>query len=107
MAQLAQVPHVDARTDAQLLVGDAARLQLEQDVVAVRAGALQAVQELLVGAADVGLGVELARAQRLAEPWPNVRPMAITSPTDFMCVESVVSTPGNFSNANRGHLTTT
>ena len=32
--------------------------------------------------------------------------MAITSPTDFMCVDSPVSTPGNFSNANRGHLTT-
>ena len=43
----------------------------------------------------------------LPNAWPNVRPMAITSPTDFMCVESVVSTPGNFSNANRGHLTTT
>jgi hypothetical protein len=32
--------------------------------------------------------------------------MAMTSPTDFMCVESPLSTPGNFSNANRGHLTT-
>ena len=39
--------------------------------------------------------------------WPKERPIAITSPTDFMCVESVASTPGNFSNANRGHLTTT
>ena len=37
----------------------------------------------------------------------NVRPIAITSPTDFMCVVSVASTPANFSNANRGHLTTT
>ena len=37
----------------------------------------------------------------------NVRPIAITSPTDFMCVESRSSTPGNFSNAKRGHLTTT
>ncbi len=37
----------------------------------------------------------------------NVRPIAITSPTDFMWVESPSSTPGNFSNAKRGHLTTT
>ncbi len=37
----------------------------------------------------------------------KVRPMAITSPTDFMCVDRFVSTPGNFSNAKRGHLTTT
>ena len=42
----------------------------------------------------------------LANACRNVRPIAITSPTDFMCVESPLSTPGNFSNANRGHLTT-
>jgi hypothetical protein len=42
-----------------------------------------------------------------ANAWRKVRPIAITSPTDFMCVDSVASTPGNFSNANRGHLTTT
>ena len=35
------------------------------------------------------------------------RPMAIASPTDFMCVVSTGSAPGNFSNANRGTLTTT
>ena len=37
----------------------------------------------------------------------NVRPMPITSPTDFICVVRPVSAPGNFSNANRGSLTTT
>jgi hypothetical protein len=37
----------------------------------------------------------------------NVRPMAIDSPTDFICVVSVASAVGNFSNAKRGHLTTT
>ena len=37
----------------------------------------------------------------------KVRPIAIASPTLCMCVESVPSAPGNFSNANRGHLTTT
>ena len=37
----------------------------------------------------------------------NERPMAMASPTDFMCVVSSVSALGNFSNANRGVLTTT
>ncbi len=33
--------------------------------------------------------------------------MPIVSPTDFICVPSVVSAPGNFSNAKRGILQTT
>jgi hypothetical protein len=37
----------------------------------------------------------------------KVRPIAIASPTDFICGPSVVRAAGNFSNANRGHLTTT
>jgi|LULL01.1.fsa_nt_gb hypothetical protein len=37
----------------------------------------------------------------------KLRPMAIASPTDFMCVVRVESAAGNFSNANRGTLTTT
>jgi hypothetical protein len=37
----------------------------------------------------------------------NVRPIAITSPTDFICVPSRVSAPLNFSNAKRGTFTTT
>ena len=37
----------------------------------------------------------------------NVRPIAIASPTDFIWVVSVGSAAGNFSNANRGILTTT
>ncbi len=36
----------------------------------------------------------------------KVRPMAITSPTLFMCVDRRRSTPGNFSKAKRGHFTT-
>ncbi len=43
----------------------------------------------------------------LAKACWNVRPMAIASPTDFICVVSVGSVPGNFSKANRGHFTTT
>ena len=37
----------------------------------------------------------------------KVRPMAIVSPTDFICVVSVGSASGNFSNANRGTFVTT
>jgi hypothetical protein len=37
----------------------------------------------------------------------KVRPIAIDSPTDFICVVSRQSALGNFSNANRGHFTTT
>ena len=37
----------------------------------------------------------------------KVRPIAIASPTDFMCVVSEPSAPGNFSNAKRGTLVTT
>ena len=36
----------------------------------------------------------------------KVRPMAMASPTDFICVVSVASVPGNFSKAKRGTLTT-
>ena len=42
----------------------------------------------------------------LANACWKVRPIAIASPTDFMWVVSPASAPGNFSNANRGHLTT-
>jgi hypothetical protein len=37
----------------------------------------------------------------------NVRPIAMTSPTDFIEVVSVGSAPGNFSKAKRGILVTT
>ncbi len=37
----------------------------------------------------------------------KLRPMAIASPTLFMCVVSSWLAAGNFSNANRGTLTTT
>ena len=37
----------------------------------------------------------------------KLRPIDIASPTDFMVVVSVGSAAGNFSNANRGTLTTT
>jgi hypothetical protein len=37
----------------------------------------------------------------------KLRPIAIASPTDFIVVVRVGSAAGNFSNANRGTLTTT
>ena len=37
----------------------------------------------------------------------NVRPIAITSPTDCICVPSTGEAPGSFSNAQRGTLVTT
>jgi hypothetical protein len=47
--------------------------------------------------------------ERIAFPHASakVRPMPMTSPTDFICVVSPVSAPGNFSNAKRGSFTTT
>ena len=37
----------------------------------------------------------------------NVRPMAIVSPTDFICTPSTSSASGNFSNVHRGIFVTT
>ncbi len=47
--------------------------------------------------------------ERRALPSASVklRPSAMASPTDFMVVVRVSSAAGNFSNANRGTLTTT
>ena len=36
----------------------------------------------------------------------KVEPIAMTSPTDFIAVPSVVEAPGNFSKAQRGIFTT-
>ena len=54
-------------------------------------------------------GGESSSRERMAfrNAWENVRPIAIASPTDFMCVDSSALAPLNFSKAKRGHLTTT
>ena len=54
-------------------------------------------------------GAESSSRERIAfaNDSRKVRPIAIASPTDFMCVVSSPSAPGNFSNANRGTLVTT
>ena len=63
-----------------------------------------AVGRALGQAVDAGFQA----AQRLLEGLWKVRPMAITSPTDFICVAvRRASAIGNFSKAKRGILVTT
>ena len=50
--------------------------------------------------------VSSPRSAFCSDSW-KVRPIAITSPTDFMAVVSTGSAPGNFSKAKRGILVTT
>ena len=50
--------------------------------------------------------VSRPRSAFCSDSW-NVRPIAITSPTDFICVVSRSSACLNFSNAKRGTLVTT
>ena len=50
--------------------------------------------------------VSRPRSAFCSDSW-NVRPIAITSPTDFICVVRRRSAPGNFSNVKRGILVTT
>ncbi len=50
--------------------------------------------------------VSRPRSAFCSDSW-KVRPIAITSPTDFMAVVSVGSAPGNFSKAKRGIFVTT
>src|SRR3546814_9930431 len=49
------------------------------------------------------LPVSSPRSAFCSDSW-NVRPIAITSPTDFICVVRRESACGNFSNAKRGIL---
>ena len=67
--------------------------------------AQQRVGALPPGGATAVLGS--SERMPFAERFLKVRPMAITSPTDFICVPSVVSAPGNFSNCHLGIFTTT
>ncbi len=46
------------------------------------------------------------RSAFCSDSW-NVRPIAITSPTDFICVVRRSAACGNFSNVNRGTFVTT
>ena len=74
-----------------------------------------AVVERAIATASPALGIARSKparpvsSERIALPSAsrNVRPIAIASPTDFICGPSTGFADGNFSNANRGHLTTT
>jgi hypothetical protein len=50
--------------------------------------------------------VSSPRSAFCIDSW-KVRPIAMTSPTDFIAVVSSGSAPGNFSKAKRGILVTT
>ena len=50
--------------------------------------------------------VSSPRSAFCSDSW-NVRPMAMTSPTDFIWVVSRSLAAGNFSNVKRGNFTTT
>ena len=59
----------------------------------------------LVGSSD---GLSSSRERKaLRKASLKLRPMAMASPTLFMCVVSSLSASGNFSKAQRGILTTT
>ena len=56
-----------------------------------------------------GFGMTSSSRERIAfqNACLKVRPIAIASPTERIEVVRCGSAPGNFSNAKRGHLTTT
>ena len=84
------------------------RCSSSMHVEAVRAGRLQARQQLLVGAGRRRAG---RRARASAAPCRTPGRTCARSPSPrppTSCASRAsASTPGNFSNANRGHLTTT
>ena len=109
LGELAQEPGVDRGGLVDRLDRGAAAEQLEDRLEARRAGVRRGSRAAPRSAVSARLGGLSSSRERsaLAKAWPNVRPIAITSPTDFMCVESVAAASGNFSKAKRGHLTTT
>ena len=81
------------------------RCSVGREIVAVRAASASPVS----GAPSQRNTESFLSIDRMALPSASVklRPSAIASPTDFMVVVRVSSAAGNFSNANRGTLTTT
>ena len=109
LLEMLNEPGIDLGERANLLAGHASLQRLEQPVNAVRPGNVQALAQQRRGhfGRRTPRGARFERANALAERFRNVRPMAITSPTDFICVPRVVSAPGNFSNCHLGIFTTT
>src|SRR5208283_642928 len=103
---------------------DFAQLIEEPGIDFGEAGNLSHTHATLEGVAEIAEALRLWRDEHLREAAPvflpvsserqafisaslKVRPMAITSPTDFICGPRVSSAPGNFSNCHLGILTTT
>ena len=114
--ELAEEPRVDMRGAGDLLDAhaEADRLGAGEQPVRRRPAERGADGVLVVALAEAG-DLDLVEAgQPVSRPRSafcsdsaKVRPIAITSPTDFIEVVSSGSAPGNFSNAKRGILVTT
>ena len=106
LGELVQEPRVDVGAPVELLHRGAAPQRLKHMVEPLRAGSAVSASSVSSSSGCCG-GVSSSRERSaLANACWKVRPSAIASPTDFMWVVSPPSAPGNFSNANRGHLTT-
>ncbi len=109
--QLVDEPRVDLGGVEDLL-GRRARADRLHDLLqatVVRDPRLVEQRRLLSRVPDQVNGALLFSSERsaLLSASVKLRPIAIASPTDFMCVVSVGSAVGNFSNAKRGTFTTT
>ena len=114
---LVEEPDVDAARLVDRLDGHAAPQQLAdlEDAVGRRDGDRR--QQLVVARAPPArssAGSQLSPRRPCSSERSafcrlsgNVRPIAITSPTDCICVPSTPDVPGSFSNAQRGILVTT
>ncbi len=111
LLDLGEEPGIDPREPGDLLAPEPPPDRLGEIEEAVGVGDPQAVAEGLEIRRRTGRGprpVRSCSSERMAF-WSaslKVRPMAITSPTDFIWVVSVWSASGNFSNAQRGIFTT-
>ena len=116
LGELLQEPRIDLRELVQLLDGPAALERAEQRPHPPIGRHHQPLAQRRL----VVLVVVVAAARTAGRSCPSssertpfrnaslkVRPIAIASPTDFICVVSVRSACGNFSKFQRGILTTT
>ena len=119
LVQIVEEPRIDARQLVHLRDAHAALERVAQVPHPLGARLRELRDDLLLarllGRCPTGrAGRSRSRRCRTSSPrsafWNdslNVLPMAIVSPTLFICVVSVASASGNFSNANRGTFVTT
>jgi hypothetical protein len=115
-AQLLDEPRIILGAFVDLLVAGPEPHALGDLEQAVRRGPRHgAAEHVLVLVLAVAFQLDLVEAGQSGfqaaqgfcrDSW-KVRPMAMTSPTDFMAVVRLSCEPGNFSNAKRGILVTT